>query len=246
MYQHQIQHQSLHIFLLFHQHSPPSCTSALLKKYPLSSGHFNKQIQPSISPKYSTYKLLHCGTPPDLHITKHILYFILTKSLWVAHPRTLSHTGLPQFLLQKYNTPIIPYQITSFIIYNFHHAKPHPIFSQSSISYRAHTHALQKHHTSRKLCNNISQQCNPYVLRTCRHIKPVRLSLSEIPQVVSPSLLLKTLLLLLNSDLLTCMHLYLYKYDATYFVIIWTRTYSSTILTSNVKTVNSPSSMLLL
>ena len=62
--------------------------------------------------------------------TKHILYFIPTISLQVAHPLTLTHAGLPPFILQKSTTPIIPYQIMSFNIHNFHNKQSHPIFYQ--------------------------------------------------------------------------------------------------------------------
>ena len=141
IYQHRIQPQRLNLSLLSRA-PPPSCTSALLKNTFATLNFFTKHIQPIISPKYITYKILHFGTPTNLqlndsisslsnqkHTIKNLIFYpnyirpgCTSANAYTCRPATLSP--------KKITTTIIPYQNTSFILHNFHHKHPHPIFYQ--------------------------------------------------------------------------------------------------------------------
>ena len=74
------------------------------------------------------------STLPPPHKTHNILYFIQPTPFWVARLPTYTCTNFPLLLSPPKKTfytnhTLHIYQIISFILYNSHHPKSHPIYS---------------------------------------------------------------------------------------------------------------------
>ena len=120
--------------------TPHSNSFALINNIFVALKNFIHHIQPSISYKRGTNDNLYFCTPSNLQLCQRISSFSALKHRkkiisWLhtsgLHIRKFLHTLDFHIFPQKYTPPMIPYQIISFIMHNFHNIQSHLILSQN-------------------------------------------------------------------------------------------------------------------